>query len=348
MNEAFVHRGHGPEVVELLVPVPPGTVIDPRPAPVGMPGSCWTPVRTSGSRYRLIRRRWRQPGGTGPLRRAGRVVRRIRGPGEIGSRVGTIVDAVRPGSEQPAARPGGAWLLLLVRRPLDMRMDLPSPHRRRRRERPTTELVRVIRTTGRAARAASREIADVARSPDGELVDAIKAVIRAACRTGGHLGGAPSGGPHGGHRELPNGRRARRLGAFLSWGRTLCSVPLARGPHGEATVRKWSGTGPSSGHVPSGLPEPPRRVAPPVRLITRKPLRRVTSRSGQPRRARTRGQRLAPDGCNGAASLLPQRPLSTHHRGRRSRPARASRFYRVRPAVAGVMRLSSSSSGSEC
>ena len=36
---------------------------------------------------------------------------------------------------------------------------------------------------------------------------------------------------------------------------------------------KWSGTGPRSGNIPRGLPEPEPTEAPLVRLITRKPLR---------------------------------------------------------------------------
>ena len=101
------------EVVELLAPVRPGPSSTPRSGAAGTPGSSSTPAPTCAVLgHRPGRRRpWRRPGTPlAPFGRAGPGrARRVRGP-----RRGIVSDrrrgerrggAVRPGCQQPAARP---------------------------------------------------------------------------------------------------------------------------------------------------------------------------------------------------------------------------------------------------
>lgn len=290
VNAAFVHRPvMGREVVDLLVPVPPGTVVD---ATTGAGGHAGL-LLDARPDLRLLGID-RDPAAVAAAReglaRFGERVRVVHGGFEDlaeivnaeseGTIVGVLFDLGVSSPQLDRAERGFSYW---SDAPLDMRMDSSQSLTAADvvNEYDEAELVRVIEGNGeeRFARRIAREITQ--RRPlttTGELVDAIKAAIPApARRTGGHPARRTFQAVRMEvNRELPNlGEGLDDSVHLLSpGGRTLV---LAYHSLEDRMVKqrfaKWSGTGPRSGHVPRGLPEPTPTEPPLVRLITRKPLR---------------------------------------------------------------------------
>ncbi len=290
MNGEFVHRPvMGREVVELLVPVPPGTVVDATTGAGGHSGL----LLDARPDLRLLGID-RDPDAVAAAReglaRFGERVRVVHGGFEDlaeivkaeseGTIVGVLFDLGVSSPQLDRAERGFSYW---SDAPLDMRMDSSQSLTAADvvNGYDEQELVRVIQSNGeeRFARRIAREITQ--RRPlatTGELVDAIKAAIPApARRTGGHPARRTFQAVRMEvNRELPNlGDGLDDSVHLLSpGGRTLV---LAYHSLEDRMVKqrfaKWSGTGPRSGNVPRELPEPEPTEAPLVRLITRKPMR---------------------------------------------------------------------------
>jgi 16S rRNA (cytosine1402-N4)-methyltransferase len=290
VNAAFVHRPvMAREVVELLAPVPAGTVVD---ATVGAGGHAAL-LLDARPDLRLLGID-RDPAAVVAARTAlapyGERVRVVSGGFEDltdivnaeseGTIVGVLFDLGVSSPQLDRAERGFSYW---SDAPLDMRMDSSQSLTAADvvNDYDETELVRVIEGNGeeRFARRIAREITQ--RRPlqtTGELVDAIKAAIPApARRTGGH----PARRTFQAirmevNRELPNLADGLDDAVHLltPGGRVLV---LAYHSLEDRLVKQrfaeWAGVVPRAGHVPRGLPEPPREEAPSVRLLTRRPRR---------------------------------------------------------------------------
>lgn len=286
MSEAFVHRPVlGREVVELLTPVPTGTVIDATVGGGGHAGLLLTArpdlrvlgidrddaaldaaaraLEPFGDRVRLVRAEFSAIASVTP-------------PGEV--IVGVLFDL---GVSSPQLDRRERGFSYWADAPLDMRMDSRESLTAATvvNTYPEADLAGVIAEFGeeRFARRIAAEI--VARRPletTGDLVDAIKAAIPApARRTGGH----PARRTFQAirmevNRELPNLREGLDDSVHLltPGGRVLV---LAYHSLEDRIVKRrfaeWSGTAPARSG-PRKLPAAPV-PEPLVRLITRKPVR---------------------------------------------------------------------------
>ena len=258
VNAEFVHRPvMGREVVELLVPVPPGTVID---ATAGAGGHAGL-LLDARPDLRLLGID-RDPAAVAAAReglaRFGERVRVVHGGFEDlaeivkaeseGTIVGVLFDLGVSSPQLDRAERGFSYW---SDAPLDMRMDSSQSLTAADvvNGYDESELVRVIQSNGeeRFARRIAREIAE--RRPlttTGELVDAIKAAIPApARRTGGHPARRTFQAVRMEvNRELPNLGDGLDDSVHLLVARRTharARVPLARGPHGEAAVRQVVG-----------------------------------------------------------------------------------------------------------
>jgi 16S rRNA (cytosine1402-N4)-methyltransferase len=292
MNAAFVHRPvMAREVVDLLVPVPAGTVVDATTGAGGHAGlllSARPDLRILGLD--------RDPAAVAAAGKAlavygdrARVVHAgfedltdiVRAESE-GNIVGVLFDLGVSSPQLDRAERGFSYW---SDAPLDMRMDSSQALTAADvvNGYDEAELVRVIEGNGeeRYARRIAREIAT--RRPlrtTGDLVDAIKAAIPApARRTGGHPARRTFQAVRMEvNRELPNLAEGLDDSVHLltPGGRVLV---LAYHSLEDRLVKQrfaeWSGTAPRAGHVPRGLPEPAPtpEEAPRVRLLTRRPLR---------------------------------------------------------------------------
>lgn len=289
MNGDFVHRPvMGREVVELLAAVPPGTVVD-ATAGAGGHASLVLDARPDLRLLGIDRDPAAVAAARDALGRFGERARVVHGGFEAlaeivdaeseGNIVGVLFDLGVSSPQLDRAERGFSYW---SDAPLDMRMDSSQSLTAADvvNGYDEAELVRVIERNGeeRFARRIAREITE--RRPlrtTGDLVDAIKAAIPApARRTGGHPARRTFQAVRMEvNRELPN------LGDGLDdavhvitpGGRVLV---LAYHSLEDRMVKQrfatWAGTGPRSGHVPRGLPEP--ETEPPlVRLLTRRPLR---------------------------------------------------------------------------
>ncbi len=292
LGAAFVHRPvMSREVVELLTPVPPGTVVDgtvggggharlllEARADVRVLGIDRDPVAVAAAREALAEFGERARVESGGFEHLGEIVR-ASGLSE-GDIVGTLFDlgVSSPQLDRPE-RGFSYW----SDAPLDMRMDSSQELTAAQvvNEYPEADLTNLIAANGEerfAARIARRIIAIRPLRTTGELVDAIKEAIPAPAR---RRGGHPARRTFQAirmevNRELPN------LAAGLDE-----SVHLLA-PGGRALVLAYhsledrlvkqrfaelSGTGPGEAYVPSRLPRPVVEQRPVVRLLTRKPLR---------------------------------------------------------------------------
>jgi len=295
VSEAFVHRPVlGREVVELLSPVPAGTVVD---ATVGGGGHAGLllEARPDLRVLGIDRDDAALAAASRALERFGDRVRLVRaefsaiasvttgaigaGPGKGEAIVGVLFDLGVSSPQLDRAERGFSYW---TDAPLDMRMDV-------RQELTASdvvngydeaELAAVIAEFGeeRFARRVAAEI--VRRRPlvtTGDLVDAIKAAIPAPAR---RRGGHPARRTFQAirmevNRELPNLEEGLEESVHLltPGGRALV---LAYHSLEDRIVKRrfaaWSGTAP----VPSGVRRPPVDAPaeePLVRLITRKPIR---------------------------------------------------------------------------
>jgi 16S rRNA (cytosine1402-N4)-methyltransferase len=290
VSAAFVHRPvMAREVVELLVPVPAGTVVD---ATTGAGGHAGL-VLSARPDLRLLGID-RDPAAVTAARTAlapfGERARVVHGGFEDltdivnaeseGTIVGVLFDLGVSSPQLDRAERGFSYW---SDAPLDMRMDSSQSLTAADvvNDYDEAELVRVIESNGeeRFARRIAREI--TGRRPlrtTGDLVDAIKAAIPApARRTGGHPARRTFQAVRMEvNRELPNLADGLDDAVHLltPGGRVLV---LAYHSLEDRIVKQrfaeWAGAVPRAGHVPRGLPEPPRAEPPSVRLLTRRPLR---------------------------------------------------------------------------
>jgi 16S rRNA (cytosine1402-N4)-methyltransferase len=290
VNAAFVHRPvMGREVVELLVPVPGGTVVD-ATSGAGGHAALLLDARPDLRLLGIDRDPAAVAAAREGLARFGERVRVVHGGFEDlaeivkaeseGNIVGLLFDLGVSSPQLDRAERGFSYW---SDAPLDMRMDSSQSLTAADvvNDYDESELVRVIESNGeeRFARRIAREIAQ--RRPlttTGELVDAIKAAIPApARRTGGHPARRTFQAVRMEvNRELPNLADGLEDSVHLvtPGGRTLVlAYHSLEDRMVKQTFARWSGTGPRSGHVPRGLPEPTPTEPPLVRLITRKPLR---------------------------------------------------------------------------
>ncbi len=286
MSEAFVHRPVlGREVVELLNPIPTGTVVD---ATVGGGGHAGL-VLEARPDLRVLgidRDDAAIAASTASLARFGDRVRLVRAGfadiGEIAQLEGDIVGVLFDlGVSSPQLDRAERGFSYWTDAPLDMRMDARQELTAAEVVNTYTEaeLATVISELGeeRFARRVAAEI--VRRRPletTGELADAIKTAIPAATR---RKGGHPARRTFQAirmevNRELPNLREGLDDTVHLlsPGGRTLV---LAYHSLEDRIVKQrfagWSGTAPapSSARRLPPVPQP----APLVRLLTRKPVR---------------------------------------------------------------------------
>ncbi len=286
MSEAFVHRPVlGREVVELLNPVPAGTVVD---ATVGGGGHAGLllEARPDLRVLGIDRDDAAIAASTASLARFGDRVRLVRAGfaaiGEIAQQEGDIVGVLFDlGVSSPQLDRAERGFSYWTDAPLDMRMDARQELTAAEVVNTYTEaeLATVISELGeeRFARRVAAEI--VRRRPletTGELADAIKTAIPAATR---RKGGHPARRTFQAirmevNRELPNLREGLDDTVHLlsPGGRTLV---LAYHSLEDRIVKQrfagWSGTAPapSSARRLPPVPQP----APLVRLLTRKPVR---------------------------------------------------------------------------
>jgi 16S rRNA (cytosine1402-N4)-methyltransferase len=302
MSAAFAHRPvMAREVVELLVPVPPGTVIDATAGGGGHAGlllEARPDLRILGID--------RDPAAVVAAREAldrfGDRARIVHGGFEHlsdiaateseGNIVGVLFDLGVSSPQLDRAERGFSYW---SDAPLDMRMDsaqtLTADDVVNGYD--EAELVTIIQRNGeeRFARRIAREI--LRRRPlatTGDLVDAIKAAIPApARRTGGH----PARRTFQAirmevNRELPNlgDGLEDSVHVLTPGGRVLV---LAYHSLEDRIVKQqfaeWAGTAPRAGHIPRGLPEPTDRPEPLVRVLTRRPLRPTDDELGANPRA---------------------------------------------------------------
>ena len=268
VSAEFVHRPvMGREVVELLVPVPPGTVVD-ATAGAGGHAGLLLDARPDLRLLGIDRDPAAVAAARDALARFGERVRVVHGGFEDlaeianneseGTIVGVLFDLGVSSPQLDRAERGFSYW---SDAPLDMRMDSSQSLTAADvvNGYDEAELVRVIQSNGeeRFARRIAREITQ--RRPlttTGELVDAIKAAIPApARRTGGHPARRTFQAVRMEvNRELPNlARRPRGLGAPPLPGRphARAGVPLARGPDGEAAVRQVVGHRTAGGQHPA-------------------------------------------------------------------------------------------------
>ncbi len=289
VSAAFIHRPvMGREVVDLLVPVPPGTVIDATAGGGGHAGL----LLDARSDLRILGID-RDPAAVlaaqAALGRFGERARIVHGGFENlaeiaeseseGNIVGVLFDLGVSSPQLDRAERGFSYW---SDAPLDMRMDSSQSLTAADvvNGYDEAELVRIISRNGeeKFARRIAREI--LRRRPlttTGDLVDAIKAGIPAAARrTGGH----PARRTFQAirmevNRELPNLAEGLEDSVHLltPGGRTLV---LAYHSLEDRIVKqqfaRWAGTAPRSGHIPRGLPAP-EGPEPVVRLLTRRPIR---------------------------------------------------------------------------
>jgi 16S rRNA (cytosine1402-N4)-methyltransferase len=288
VSAAFVHRPvMGREVVDLLLPVPPGTVIDATAGGGGHAGLLLD-ARPDLRLLGIDRDPVAVVAAQEALGRFGERARIVHGGFEHlaeiaqteseGNIVGVLFDLGVSSPQLDRAERGFSYW---SDAPLDMRMDSSQTLTAAEvlNDYDESELVRVIRTNGeeRFAKRIAREI--LRRRPlttTGELVDAIKTAIPApARRTGGH----PARRTFQAirmevNRELPNLGEGLEDSVHLltEGGRVLV---LAYHSLEDRIVKQqfaeWSGTSPRTGHIPRGLPAP-EGPAPLVRLLTRKPM----------------------------------------------------------------------------
>lgn len=286
MSEAFVHRPVlGREVVELLTPVPTGTVVDATVGGGGHAGlllearpdlrvigidrddaalaACSVALARFGDRVRLVRA-------------AFSAIADIVEPGD--DIVGVLFDLGVSSPQLDRAERGFSYW---ADAPLDMRMDS-------RQELTAAEVVNTYREEDLAGviaefgeeRFARRVAAEIVRrrplETTGDLVDAIKAGIPAAAR---RRGGHPARRTFQAIRMEVN-RELRELDDGLDGSVHLLTprgrmLVLAYHSLEDRMVKQrfaeWSGTAPAP-TPPRRLP-PPSRPAPLVRLLTRKPIR---------------------------------------------------------------------------
>ena len=261
------------EVVELLLPVPAGLIVDctvgggrPRRAAARRParrarcsGSTVTPTpspppapgsRASGDRAQVVH---------GGFEQLGELVAE-HGEGE--QVMGILMDLGVSSPQLDRAERGFSYRFDA---PLDMRMDAKQDaDRGRRRERLRR---RRARRRDRALRRGALRPAHRARDRRGPPARTRRASSPTSCATrsppptrrrGPHPG-APHvpGDPHGGEpRAAEPRRRSRRVGARPrpARPRARARVPLARGPHREADVRAVGRRGRRSARRPPKLP----------------------------------------------------------------------------------------------
>jgi 16S rRNA (cytosine1402-N4)-methyltransferase len=287
VSEAFVHRPVlGREVVELLSPVPTGTVID---CTVGGGGHAGL-LLTARPDLRLLgidRDDAALAAASRALERFGDRVRLVRAEfsaiAEVTPQgddiVGVLFDLGVSSPQLDRAERGFSYW---ADAPLDMRMDVRQDLTAAEVVNTYTEaeLATVIAEYGeeRFARRIAAEI--VARRPlgtTGDLVEAIKAGIPAPAR---RRGGHPARRTFQAirmevNRELPNLREGLDESVHLlsPGGRTLV---LAYHSLEDRMVKhqfnEWAGRGPEAAATPRGLPVL-ASSQPLVRLITRKPIR---------------------------------------------------------------------------
>jgi 16S rRNA (cytosine1402-N4)-methyltransferase len=291
MGEAFDHSPvMSREVVELLTPVPAGTVVD---ATVGGGGhsrlllGARPDLRVLGidrdpEAVRAARAALEPFGDRATVLHGGfedlaEIVQANRqNEGEI---VGVLFDLGVSSPQLDRAERGFSYW---SDAPLDMRMDATQERTAADVLNGSDEdaLARIIEQNGeeRFARRIAREI--VRRRPlqtTGELVDAIKAAIPAPAR---RRGGHPARRTFQAirmevNRELPNLAEGLddSVHVLAPGGRVLV---LAYHSLEDRLVkdrfRAWSGATPRGGHVPRGLPAPVQ-PEPSVRILTRRPLR---------------------------------------------------------------------------
>jgi 16S rRNA (cytosine1402-N4)-methyltransferase len=278
----------GREVVDLLLPVPPGTVIDATAGGGGHAGlllaarsdlrilgidrdpaavaAAQTALERFGDRARIVH------GGFENLAE-------IAGTESEGNIVGVLFDLGVSSPQLDRAERGFSYW---SDAPLDMRMDSSQALTAAEvvNDYDEADLVRVIQGNGeeRFARRIAREVLrSRPLTTTGQLVDAIKAAIPApARRTGGH----PARRTFQAirmevNRELPNLAEGLEESVHLltPGGRVLV---LAYHSLEDRVVKQqfadWAGTATRAGTIPRGLPRP---VGPPpvVRLLTKRPLR---------------------------------------------------------------------------
>ena len=288
VSAAFVHRPvMGREVVDLLLPVPPGTVIDATAGGGGHAGLLLD-ARPDLRLLGIDRDPAAVAAAQEALGRFGERARIVHGGFEDlaeiaeseseGNIVGVLFDLGVSSPQLDRAERGFSYW---SDAPLDMRMDSSQTLTAADvvNGYDESELVRIIQRNGeeRFARRIAREI--LRRRPlttTGELVDAIKAAIPApARRTGGH----PARRTFQAirmevNRELPNLGEGLEDSVHLltPGGRVLV---LAYHSLEDRIVKQqfaeWAGTSPRTEHIPRGLPAP-EGPAPVVRLLTRKPM----------------------------------------------------------------------------
>ncbi|MGH8983418.1 MAG: 16S rRNA (cytosine(1402)-N(4))-methyltransferase RsmH [Acidimicrobiia bacterium] len=291
MGPEFVHRPvMGREVVELLAPVPPGLVID---ATVGGGGharlllearpdlrllgidrdvdavaAATISLADYGDRVRIVH------GGFEDLAA-------IAGPrASEGNVVGILFDL---GVSSPQLDRRERGFSYWEDAPLDMRMDNTQALTAADvvNEYPEADLARLIAANGEerfAASIARRIVENRPLRTTGDLVDAVKAGIRARARRRGRhparrtfqairmevnreLPSLASGLDESVHLLVPGGRVL-----VLSYHSLEDRVVKER-------FRTWAGTGPVEGYVPPHLPRPVMAREPVVRVLTRRPLR---------------------------------------------------------------------------
>ncbi len=290
MSAAFVHRPvMSREVVELLAPVPPGTVIDATAGGGGHAGL----LLDARPDLRLLGID-RDPAAVTAAREAldrfGDRARVVHGGFEHlsdiaaseseGNIVGVLFDLGVSSPQLDRAERGFSYW---SDAPLDMRMDSAQSLTAAEvvNDYDEAELVTVIQRNGeeRFARRIAREI--VRRRPlttTGDLVDAIKTAIPApARRTGGHPARRTFQAVRMEvNRELPNLADGLddSVHVLTPGGRVLV---LAYHSLEDRIVKQqfadWAGTRPRAGHIPRGLPAPTDTPEPLVRVLTRKPMR---------------------------------------------------------------------------
>ena len=291
MGPGFVHRPvMGPEVVELLVPVPPGTVVD---ATVGGGGHARL-LLESRPDLRILgidKDRDAVTAARGVLAEYGDRAEVVQGGFEDvtsiveshereGKIVGILFDL---GLSSPQVDRRERGFSYWDDAPLDMRFDSSQALTASEvvNEYSEGELAEVIRANGEE-RVANRIAAHiVARRPlhtTGELVDVIKKAIPARFRRRGRH---PARRTFQAirmevNRELPALEHAldESVHLLVPGGRVLViSYHSLEDRMVKERFRSWSGSGPVEPYVPPGLPRPIVKRDPLVKIVTRRPLR---------------------------------------------------------------------------
>ena len=291
MGPDFLHRPvMGPEVVELLAPVPSGTVVD---ATVGGGGHARLLLEARSDLHllgidrdreavtaateALAQHRDRVSVAQGSFEELADIVRAHTSEGNI---VGILFDL---GVSSPQLDRPGRGFSYWSDAPLDMRMDSVQSLTAAQvvNEYAEEELARLIAANGeeKFARSIARRI--VARRPlqtTGDLVDAVKEGIPARARRRGRhparrtfqairmevnreLPSLSAGLDESVHLLVPGGRIV--VLAYHSLEDRMV----------KEKFRTWAGRGPVEGYVPPHLPRPIVSREPLVRLLTRRPRR---------------------------------------------------------------------------